>query len=117
MKREQKILFYIIHNYLRNVNLRQLKEELRLGPNPTEIFSAFYDRYGLMPMQMMAQRRLRYACKKLLHSRQPVAEIAELMGCRSTEHFEKEFEDGIGVTPLEYRNRIMQKAEARKARY
>lgn len=103
MELYRKLLFWIVQNYLYNPNLRVLKDSLRLGADSTAVFSKFFHAYGITPMGMIKDRRMKYACKQLQHTQETIPMIADALHCRTVEHFEAEFLEGMGVTPRAYR--------------
>lgn len=114
MELYRKVFFWIVQHYLRNPNLRILKEELRLGADSTEIFSKFYAVYKITPMGMVKERRLKYACKQLSQTTDSISMIADAMYCRTVEHFEAEFSGGMGMSPLAFRLKMSKAAGHRK---
>jgi len=114
MELYKKVVFWIAQYFLLNPTLRMLKEGLRLGADSTEVFSKFFAVFNITPMGMIKERRIKYACKQLQMTTTSIPQIANEMNCRTTEHFEAEFMEGVGMTPQAYRLKMQKPLHRRK---
>lgn len=57
------------------------------------------------------QSRIQYACDLLMSNHKPIAEIAEICGYHSVEHFCRQFKTIMGISPGKYRGQCNAKSE------
>ena len=109
--RNQKIVFWVVQNYLKNPPMREMKEDLSFGRDISKVVSDFYEEYGVTPDVFMKQRRMRYAIQQLANPRMAMSmhELVRILNCRSEAAFSTEFESVYGMTPWVYRTQILQK--------
>ena len=62
--------------------------------------------FGVSCMEDVIECRIRLAKEKLIHSPHRIAEIAELCGYASFEHFSRQFRQVTGFTPRDFRQSV-----------
>jgi AraC family transcriptional regulator len=75
-----------------------------VGVHPVTPAREFRNHYGCTIGQMVRRERISFACRKLLRSREPFAEIALAAGFCDQGHFAKTFKKLTGITPTQYRS-------------
>lgn len=73
----------------------------------------FHDSFHATPQQYIRKLRVRMACRALVFSEKPLAEVAVDCGFADQSHFAREFRHQTRHTPREYRERYRQPGERR----
>jgi AraC-like DNA-binding protein len=63
----------------------------------------FHASFHITPQKYLRKLRMRMACRALVYTRQPLAEVAVGCGFSDQSHFTREFRRQFGRTPREYR--------------
>jgi transcriptional regulator GlxA family with amidase domain len=79
----------------------------RAGYSRYHFIRAFRTAYGETPAQYLRRRRIERACDLLPLANLTVREVAELVGFLSLGAFSTRFKARVGVSPSEYRRRIV----------
>lgn len=97
----RQIKEYIDQNYMNDMNLQSVSEELHVSRYYlSHIFKEFY---GYSPMQYMIRRRIGEAQSLLINTELTVTRIAMTVGYDNPNHFNTIFSKNIGVSPRKYR--------------
>ncbi len=73
------------------------------GMSPRAFERAFAREYGLPPQQYLRRLRIQTACRRLVDTRESIADIALRCGFADQSHLTREFRRVTGVTPGSYR--------------
>jgi AraC family transcriptional regulator len=73
--------------------------------HPTHLARAFRRRFGCTIGEYARHLRVEFACREILKSDLPLAEIASICGFSDQSHFSRVFKRLTGLTPFEYRLR------------
>jgi AraC family transcriptional regulator len=85
-----------------HVTLADLAAEA--GVHPVHLATMFRRCFGRTVATYVRQLRVELACRELLDSNAPLADIALAAGFSDQSHFGRRFKEAIGVTPAVYRN-------------
>ncbi len=95
----------LMHHLGRSISRRELADELNVS------VSALAHRYrqttGISPMQRLLGMRINLA-KILIGRGEPLKHIADATGFYDAYHFSRTFKKHVGLSPLDYRNRLWQ---------
>jgi AraC family transcriptional regulator, L-rhamnose operon transcriptional activator RhaR len=84
--------------------LRELADELHLSPS--YVLRLFKSSTGLPPMAYLARRRVETAAVLLLHTDQPVTQVARSVGWPDQNYFARRFKAHFGLSASTYRSRF-----------
>jgi YesN/AraC family two-component response regulator len=96
---------YINEHYSEEITLNKLSEVVYV--NPVYLSRLFKAKTGENFMDYLTKIRMDHAKKLLSDLSLRIYDISELVGYKSRKHFGKVFRDMIGLTPKEYRNKII----------
>lgn len=86
------------------VTVPSLKQiAIDVGVHPTYLATSFKQHFGLSVGDFVRARRIEQACTILVHSEQPLSEIALHLGFADQSHFGRLFKQQTGFSPLKYR--------------
>jgi AraC family transcriptional regulator len=74
-----------------------------VGVHPAHLASAFRAQYGCTVGDCVRRLRIDHACREIVRSKAPLAEIAFDAGFANQSHFSRVFKRLTGLTPAEYR--------------
>lgn len=97
----QRIKQYIDENYLKNLTLTSISEQL--GISPYYLGRLFKEKTTYSPMQYVINCRMGEAQTLLIETRDSVTRIAERVGYDNPNYFNLLFKKNIGITPGKYR--------------
>lgn len=95
------VLFYIDHNFSKNIKLESLAP--LFGYNSAYLGKIFTKSVGESFNTYVDHKRIEYAQKLLLENRLKVYEIAEQTGYKNVDYFHKKFKKYVGMSPAEFR--------------
>lgn len=101
----QKIKNYIEASYQQNINLKSIAAKFYM--NPVYLGQLFKKTYGMYFNEFLLQLRVTEAKKLLRQTDLRVYEIAEKIGFNNADYFVTQFEKSEGITPTEYRNKLL----------
>lgn len=101
--RYKTIISYIEEHYREPISLKQLADMIPC--NSQYLCRFFREISGMSPIRYLISCRLEKACTLLLHTSQPVTEIALDCGFENISYFIRQFKADKGCTPKEYRRR------------
>lgn len=73
------------------------------GVHPVHLATTFRRFYGITVASYLRQARVEYACRELIASKAPLADIALAAGFADQSHFGRVFKRATRMTPAEYR--------------
>lgn len=88
-------------HFAARVTLEELGAEA--GVHPVHLATTFRRFYGVTVASYLRQLRIEYACRELLGSDAPLADIALAAGFADQSHFGRVFKRATRMTPAEYR--------------
>ena len=95
---------YLEDRVCENVTLSDLCASFYMGK--TQVCELFAEHIGMGPMEYYASLKISRA-KKLLLDGVPVSKIADMLGYSSIHIFSRAFKKAVGVSPTDYKNRII----------
>lgn len=104
-KKIEKIVAYINKKYTDNITLSEIASYAAM--NPSAFCRYFKDNTGKTLKQYITGMRIGYACKLLASDRLNISEISMECGFESAVHFNRCFKSVTGMTPSEYRSKIL----------
>ena len=102
-----KVMEYLKVHYIEPLSLEILSQ--LAGYTPQYLSSLFSDEVGMSIQEFLQRLRIEEACKLLLSTGLPVAEIAAAVGYQDTRHFSKVFRRYQIMSPKEYRRESQNK--------
>jgi two-component system response regulator YesN len=97
----QQALLYIERNYMNEISILQIADELQVTPN--YLSSIFHKRMGTTLIKYLTQLRLNKAQELLKESNAQVQAVAEMVGYVNPRYFAKLFTDMFGCTPSDFK--------------
>lgn len=101
----QQAAAYIAENYNRNIVTQDIADAVYLSR--CYMSEQFTKTYGVSPHEYLTMYRLSYVKENLLNTSASVSEIAERTGFRDVFTLSRVFKQKFGVSPSEYRKRIL----------
>lgn len=98
------IVAHMAANLHEKITRKGLAEMVHLNPNYLD--RSFQDAYGVNPMQMLREMRLKRAKKLLETSGETLASIAANCGLGDASYLSHQFHKRFGITPGEYRAQV-----------
>jgi AraC-like DNA-binding protein/uncharacterized cupin superfamily protein len=102
-KRIQTIYEYLMENYRGDIDLQKLASLVSLAPGSLCRF--FKMQVGKTIFEYLNIIKVEFACKLLMNKELSVADVAFDSGFNNLSHFNKQFREITGITPLKYRQR------------
>ncbi len=100
-----KVKDYIERHYQENISLKQLAVQFYM--NPVYLGQLFRKAYDTYFNDYLCQIRLEQSRKLLRQTDMRIYEIAERVGFNNADYFVTKFEKNVGMTPTEYRNKLI----------
>lgn len=104
-KKIEKIISYINRSYTGTLTLHEVSSFAAM--NPSSFCRYFKDNTGKTLIQYITEMRIAYACKLLSSDRYNISEVSAVCGFDSIIHFNRCFKKCMGITPSDYRMRIL----------
>jgi two-component system, response regulator YesN len=101
----QHAVRFIDENLHQPFGLKQVADTIHL--NPSYLSVLFKDQLSMTFSEYVTRRRLQRAKELLLHTRMPVAEIAESVGYQTAKYFNRMFKEYEGHSPGQYRSAML----------
>ncbi|MCX7711083.1 MAG: AraC family transcriptional regulator [Clostridia bacterium] len=106
-KKISEMVEYINLNYSNRLTLASLSEHFYLSS--FHLSRIFKKLTGFSLIEYLNHVRTQQACKLLTGTRMSITDIAEKVGFESITHFGRTFKSIVGLTPLSYRKKYLQK--------
>lgn len=100
-----KVKDYIESHYRENISLKQLAAQFYM--NPVYLGQLFKKTYDIYFNDYLCQIRVEQSKKLLRQTDMRIYEIAERVGFNNADYFVTKFEKNVGMTPTEYRNKLI----------
>lgn len=97
----QCALYYLENNYMNEINIKELAENLNLSPS--SLSERFKEETGTTPTQYLISVRIKQAKDRLIRSQDSISDVAAEIGIYDTNYFARLFKKVTGETPLNYR--------------
>lgn len=105
-KKIEKIISYINKKYTEDITLNDISSFAAM--NPSAFCRYFKGNTGKTLIEYIVDMRIGYACKLLANDRFNISQISIECGFESIIHFNRCFKRNMGVTPTEYRKKILE---------
>ncbi|MBD5548340.1 MAG: helix-turn-helix domain-containing protein [Lachnospiraceae bacterium] len=106
----QEAVFLISKNYGNyDLNVDWIAEKLKISPSNLNI--QFKRETGFTPWRVIVNTRLSRACSLLENGKDTLSQICFKTGYNSLSYFSKSFKKAYGISPQEYRRRIIHEAD------
>ena len=96
---------YIHEHFNEDCSLEEIGEAVHLTPN--YLHTVFTKQLGISPFAYRNQKRIEIACHLLAAGEKSILQIALETGFCSQSHFSRVFREHCGVTPLQYRKKML----------
>ena len=100
---------YILNNFQFNITINNIANNV--GVTTNYLANIFKDTIGLSPKQFLTNIRITRACNLLRVNTYQIKEIGKRVGYPNQLHFSSSFKKTIGISPLEYRRKEIEKHE------
>jgi AraC-like DNA-binding protein len=97
----ETVVTHIRDHYRDHISNRQLAALAHMSVRAFE--RKFHDSFHVTPQQYVRKLRVRMACRALVYTEKPLAEVAIECGFADQSHFAREFRHQTRQTPREYR--------------
>ncbi len=94
-------------NISRKMSLSEIAEEA--GYSPSYLITIFSKKTGYSPLKYYSHLKITKACEYLDFSKLKIKEISFLLGYTDPYYFSKDFRKKMGISPRNYRNRLLKK--------
>lgn len=107
----ERIKKYIDENFLNNLSITSLSEEL--GISQYYLIRSFKKKTGYSPMQYIINRKMGEAQNLLITTHYPVVQIASMIGYDNPNYFNMLFTKIIGMSPGKYRKHFISNSQTK----
>lgn len=105
-KKIEKVIAYINKRYTSGISLDDISSYTAM--NPSAFCRYFKENTGKTLIEYITDMRIGYACKLLSDDKMNISEICLECGFESSAHFNRSFKNKTGITPSEYRKKMME---------
>jgi AraC-like DNA-binding protein len=102
--RLSQVCDFVLKNYGSPITVVQMAEQVDISVS--QLQREFGAHFGMSPRQYLSKVRLSMAQKALIHTDEPLSNIALSCGFYDQSHFNKVFRQATGQTPREYQSRF-----------
>lgn len=95
------VVAHILDHYRGHISNRQLASLAHMSVRAFE--RKFHDAFHVTPQSYIRRLRVRIACRALVYTEKPLADVALECGFADQSHFAREFRNQIRQTPRQYR--------------
>ncbi len=100
-------VLYIEGHYGRNLTLTDISA--KAGINHTSLTALMKEELGCTAIEYLMKYRITVSKKQLAFTEVPIKDIANMVGFKTVQHFNRIFKETTGTTPAEYRKSAVQK--------
>lgn len=101
----QKVIRYMEQNIDKKLSLHQIAHEV--GYSFTYLATIFREATNYSPISYFSHLKISKACEYLDQSKMKIKEIAFMLGYSDPYYFSKDFQKKMGISPRNYRKRIL----------
>ncbi|MGN7940345.1 response regulator [Virgibacillus sp. 6R] len=105
----RRIKKYVDMHYKEDITLKSIANQFFM--NPVYMGQLFKKTYGMYFKDYLLQVRIKEAKKKLRQTDMRVYQVAEVVGFSNSDYFVTQFEKITGMTPTQYRKKILRKMD------
>lgn len=105
----EKALHYIKENYREKISVEDIAAQAQLSSS--HLFAVFKKQFGVSPISFLNSYRMSIATEQLQGTTKSINQISSEVGVDDSIYFNKIFKKYYQMSPTEYRNRYMSKAE------
>lgn len=105
----EEVLQYIKDNYREKISVEDIAAQVQLSSS--HLFAVFKKQMGVSPISFLNSYRMSIAAKQLQATANPINQISAEVGIEDSIYFNKIFKKHYQMSPTEYRNCYMTKAE------
>ena len=105
----EEALNYIKDNYREKIWVENIAAQVQLSSS--HLFAVFKKQMGVSPISFLNSYRMSIAAEQLQETAKPINQISSEVGVDDSIYFNKIFKKYYQMSPTEYRNRYMSKAE------
>jgi AraC family transcriptional regulator len=87
--------------FLEHLTLSDIAADV--GVHPVTLAREFRHHYQCTVGEIIRRERIGFACRELLSSGKPLADVAISSGFYDQSHFARTFKKTVGITPTQYR--------------
>ena len=98
-------VLYIESHYSDNISLKNISEYA--GLNHTTLTKLMKEDFGCTAMEYLKKHRINVSKKKLAFTDVPIKDIANTVGFKTVQHFNRIFKKHIGISPAEFRKNAL----------
>lgn len=102
-ERLKDMLSFVGEHYFEHIGVPEIAEAGFASER--ECHRTFKAELGVTPSQYLRDYRVEQACRMLVHTTRPLAQIGNQTGLGSPSHFGQVFREALGCTPRDYRKR------------
>lgn len=103
---------FLHDSFLKSLSLEEIA--IAAGEHSSHLARSFRLYYHYSPGEYVRQLRMEYACRLLITSQTPLAQIAREAGFSDQSHFCRVFKRMTGMTPAEYQKTLSHASPSRK---
>ena len=96
---------YINENFMDDCSLEKIAASVHITPN--YLHTIFTQQLGITPLAYVTHKRIERAKLHIMTGEKSMQEIALSLGFCSQSHFSKVFKSYCGITPVQYRNNLL----------
>ena len=100
-------IIYIENHYNENISLSDISFNARL--NQSALTKLMKEENGCTAIKYLTKYRISVSKKQLAFTDVPIKDIANMVGFKTVQHFNRIFKENVGSTPAEYRKSTVQK--------
>ena len=101
--RLQRVINFIVENYIKEITLKELSEISCMTPN--SFCRYFKDHTGKTPFQFVREYRVSRACQMIINSSKSISQIYQDTGFNSFSSFNRVFKAVKGISASDYKSR------------
>ncbi|WP_256757058.1 response regulator [Cohnella sp. WQ 127256] len=102
---------YIVQNYMNTITLSGIAEHFFI--NRSHLSRTFKQVYGKTFQEIITEIRVKKACELIRIGNKSVGEVSAMVGYEDNRYFSQVFYKSIGMTPSSYKQRYIEKIEAK----
>lgn len=99
----RRALDYIDQNFHKNISVEDIAAGVYLSS--AHLGKIFKAHTGKTLLEVLTERKIRFAQERLVQSLDPIYQIAEMIGYANVKSFSRMFKNQVGFTPGEFRSR------------